>query len=292
MAAQPDAPLAPVMPQVPTPGSAKDDLPHRTAELAPLFAHAAACVPRSNKLALDLEAFDGHLVACAQARTRRDESVFFDSVSYACWDVDPANGGLARRTDHGRAFFACRDGKCEPETPEVTSYDGRALLVYDDVKHPLEIYERRADGSRGARTHSFAVPPELAKANPDHGEVVYVGQTIFARGSDTTVVLDDAGHVLGTAPGNRVDALDDTHALIRTIEHEDAPDPDHLAIRSSLRGTLWAEGHGAPVTLDRDYTAGPVLLGSAAYALAGRTLYVLDPKTLHAKKSYPIATCH
>jgi hypothetical protein len=137
------------------------------------------------------------------------------------------------------------------------------------------------------------VPAELAKADPLHGDIVYAPPAIFApdRAAGTTLVLDDHGQVLGTVKGTRVDMLDETHVLIRVVEEEDAADPEHLTVRSSLRATLWTAGRGAPVALDHDYTGGPVLLGGAAYALAGRTLYLLDPKTLHARKSHPIATC-
>ncbi len=134
----------------PPPSSARDDLPHRTAELAPLFVGSLTCVPSSDELTFDLEVFDGQLVTCAQAWTRRDASVFLDR-----W--------------------------------------------------------RSTNGTTTAR---------------------------------------------------------------------------------AARATLWSAGRGAPVALDHDYSGGPVLLGGAAYALAGRTLYVLDAKTLRARRSYSLATCH
>src|SRR4051794_5890838 len=82
------------------PGSANDDLPHRTKEMRARLARAQTCVPRAVKaspgdVALDdaisllLDSDGAQLVVCAQAPTRRQESVFFDQVSYACWNVDP-----------------------------------------------------------------------------------------------------------------------------------------------------------------------------------------------------------
>jgi hypothetical protein len=162
----------------------------------------------------------------------------------------------------------------------VISYDGKALLVYDDPEHPIEIFARDGEGKRGARTASFALPRELAKLDPLHGEFVYVGHTIFARG-ETTLVLDDSGHMLASVPGGRVDVVDDSHVLVRVIEHVQTADPDHVEEHASRRGVLFEGGKQSKVTLDRDYA--PVRFGAGAYAVVDRKLLVLDGKSLSAR---------
>jgi hypothetical protein len=272
--------------------SAGDDLPHRRAMLVPLFEHAERCIPRgaphqedppqpSDEIVLGLDAFAEQLVVCAQVDTRRGGSVFSDLVSYACWNVDPASGQLERRKDLARAFFACRDGACPPEATDVASYDGRGLLVYDEASQPVQLFARNADGSRGARVRSFAVPPELRALDPMHGAFVYVGRAIFVRDGAParTLALDDEGHVHGSVAGDDIRVVDDGHVLVI----------DHRSHRASLFDlSTFATSR---VSLDPALASGPVAFAGHAYALAGRTLVELDPTTFRGRKRLALATC-
>ncbi len=260
---------------VAVPAEAHDDLPHRKAELAPQLARALTCFPAGDDFDPAIDAYDGHLVLCAQALTRRGVSAFSDRVSYACWNLD--GGVLARRTDLGRGFFDCQDGTCTGELTEVTSHDGRTLLVYDDKRQRISIFERMPDGSRGARTHDFALPADVPTDNLLAWAFVHAGRTIFARDGDHTFVLDDDGKLLGSTPGERIDVGDDGHVLGREAE--------------AIAGTWWIAGKPHQRSLARNYSSGPVVLDGKAYALAGKTLYTLDGTTLAEKSSRALPLC-
>ena len=278
VAAAPPAPAADAAAPIVTvrlPDEAKDDFPHRKAELAPQLVRALTCFPAGDDFEPAIDAYDGHLVLCAQALTRRGVSAFSDRVSYACWNLD--GGVMARRTDVGRGFFDCQDGTCTGELTEVTSYDGHTLLVYDDQQQRIAIFERMPDGSRGARAHEFALPADVPTDNLLAWAFVHAGRTIFARDGERTFVLDDDGKLLGSTPGERIDVGDDSHVLVREAE--------------AVAGTWWVAGKPHKRSLARKYSSGPVVLDGKAYALAGTRLYTLDATTLAEKSSRAIPSC-
>ena len=264
-------------PVVPRPGSAKDDLAHRKAQIDPLLATAQSCVPRrgllgrndEDQIELALDAFDNHLVVCTQVLTRRDVSVFFDPVSYACWNVDPATGALARRGDLGRSYFRCQDGGCAPLADATANgYSAGTRVVYDEAKHKLEI----TDGKPTA----IASPAELTDHEPLRGELTYVGQTLFAITDKSVIVLDRAGHELGREPGDEVHVVDDTHVLVfgkssQQTLHDLSPHKTRkVTVPARLR---------------------PVQLAGTLYAIDGaRRLAVLDA-AFRVKTTRPLATC-
>ena len=263
-----------------------DDHEHTTEALAPLFAKADACIPThddpdqpDHSLRVAIDAFGGKLVACAQQLTREHGSVFLQPVSYACWDVDPATGKLARRTDLARSYFACQDG-CDGDRAYghgQVSYDGKRVVTWDDDEtHPLEVYERKSDDSRGAKLGTVAATENGQQL--DLLGLVFVGDALI-EGSGTPNVFDLTGKSVAKLPEGELRVVDEMHVIV-------------LGEKSA---TLYdtASHKQSKVTIEA-FTSGPVRLGGAAYALDNRTLVVLDGKTFKKdarKKPLPLATC-
>jgi hypothetical protein len=283
--AVPAAPPAPQVPQYPASGTASDDLPHRRQALAWL-ATVGNCVPRSRYdeaiplapegLPLALDSFDGRLVLCAQSATRRDVSVFFDDVSYACWNVDPATAAVSRRADLGRSYFRCQDGACpEGDTFEAISRDGTERLVYDEAKQALSLFTRPG----GALVRSFPFPrgADLAFWR---GTLTLVGHTIFVVTEDGILVLDDRGKPLGKLSGSELNVVDEGAVL---------------AVRDERHATLYelATRKSTPIALAAPYLAGAIRHGGGFYAVnsKARKLVKLDPKTLQPLRTLAFPIC-
>jgi len=261
---------------------ANDDFPHRGARLTPLLASARDCVPRADLLGPDeepvtlaLDTFDDHLVACAQVLTRRGGSVFLDPVSYACWNVDPKTAAVTRRADLARSYLRCQAGGCVPyEDRTVTSYEGTEQLTFDGAKHELAITTRA-----GAAVRSFASPPELDGTEPLHGDLTYVGHTIFAVADQTVLVLDDHGRALGHAAGRDVHVMDAGHVLV--TEDEQHATLYDLATHATRR-----------VQIPAPYMAQAVRFHDVLYAIDdARRLAVLDPSTFRVRQTHPLVVC-
>ena len=275
----------PRVPQVRPSGTASDDLPNRRREFAWL-ATVGNCVPPSRRdeshplqlevLSMALDSFDGHLVLCAQSSTRRDVSVFFDDVSYACWNIDPATAAVSRRADLGRSYFRCQDGACPPgDTFEAISRDGTERLVYDEAKQELSLFTRPG----GALVRSFPFPrgADLAFWR---GTLTLVGHTIFVVTDDEILVLDDRGKPIGKLGGNNLHVVDEGAVL---------------AIRDERHATLYdlATRRSTPIALTSPYLAVAVRHGSAFYAVnsKARKLVTLDPKTLQPVRKLSLPIC-
>jgi hypothetical protein len=269
----------PIVAKLPRAGSARDDLAHRRRDLAWL-AGKIDCVPAlaparpdGPELALALDSYGGRLVLCAQASTRRGVSVFFDDVSYACWNVDPATAAVARRADLGRAFFRCQDGACQPDADgRAVSYDGAAELVFSADQKELAIVGRPG----GARVRAFP----LAGESFLRGELTLVGRTIFAIQGEEIAVLDDRGARVGKLAGPELRVLDADLVL---------------AVRDEAHGTLYdlAARRETPVQLAVPYVAGAVRHAGEVLAVDGaaRALVRLDPATLRPLGSRPLPRC-
>ncbi|HWU86482.1 MAG TPA: hypothetical protein VN253_04380, partial [Kofleriaceae bacterium] len=242
-------------------------------------ASARDCVPpRDDTLALALDAYDGHLVLCAQASTRRDVSVFFDDVSYACWNVDPATAAVSRRADLGRAYFRCQDGACPPGPgDEAVSHDGTEQLVFSEAKRELSIFSRPA----GALVRSFASPPDFAGQEFLRGQLTLVGHTIFAIIDHSIFVLDDRGAARGKLDGIDLHVVDEGHVL---------------AIRDEQHATFYelASRKAAQIALTAPYLAGAIRHGGTFFAVDGdaRKLVTLDPQTLQPRRALSLPICH
>ncbi len=265
------APPGPRMPVVKT--WAYDDLPHRTAELAPVIEHANDCIPSAAKdrngepieLSVAIDAFDGKLVACLQSLTRQGGSVFFDRVSHVCWNVDPASGKLTRRSDLSRAFFACQDGCDGNEDVSyhagTISYDGHRVAVWpEEPEGPITIYELPAK----KQVTSF-------KQDALDFTALYLGNVLIEGAA-----YDETGTEIAKLPAGEARVLDDTRAII--VDGKQAT----IFNVSTKRAQA--------VTLDRAYTAGPVAFAGGAFAIAGRKLFVLDQK-LKLKKTINLPAC-
>jgi hypothetical protein len=259
---------------------AYDDHAHTTETLAPILAKADACIPvhddpdqSDHSLVVAIDAFGGKLVACAQQLTREGGSVFLEPVSYACWDVDPATGKLSRRADLARSYFMCQDG-CDGERAYghgQISYDGKRVITWDDDEtHPLEIYERKPDDSRGAKLGS--VPATEEGHQLDLRGPVFVGDALIIENQ----VFDLTGKAVVKLPEGQVRVVDETHVIVIGEK------------QSTLYDTKTHKQ--SKVAVDA-FTSGPVRLGTAAFALSDRSLVILDGKTFKKKKSLPLATC-
>jgi hypothetical protein len=265
------------VPVVPRSGTAKDDFPHLQRELSWL-ARAQDCVPpEDDLLSLALDSYGGKLVLCAQALTRRDISVFFDDVSYACWNVDPATAAVTRRADLGRSYFRCQDGTCPMLTfNKAISYDGTKQVVLAEGKPELSIFARPA----GTLIRSFASLPAFAGQELQRGELTLVGDTIFGIVDQTIHVLDDRGGVRGKLEGIELHVVDDGHVL---------------AIRDEQHATLYelATRKSTPISLTAPYLAGAVRHGGTFFAVDDdtRKLVTLDPKTLQPRRSLSLPIC-
>ncbi|MBX3155627.1 MAG: hypothetical protein KF773_06490 [Deltaproteobacteria bacterium] len=284
------APLPPVAPTAPAPvpaaapapaqmrvkasGTAKDDLPHLRAQLAWLE-RVGDCIPQDRELSLALDAYDGKLVACVQVMTRRDVSVMLDPVNYACWDVDPATGQVAKRRDLGRAYFDCRDGACPPgETRRFVSYDGTAQVLASET----ELTIARRPGDAPVRTLPFTMELFL------RGSVTYVGARLFVLDPDGPAVhvLDDrSGKAIDKLDGISVHVVDGGHVLVGG-----AGDEDHILYDL-------VSGKRTKVIRGAEYLETMVALKGAYYAVDGeaRRLVALDPRTLQPQRSLPLRTC-
>lgn len=185
--------------------TAKDDLAHRKTELAPMFANTDTCIPSETVDARwDLDAYDGHVVVCMQAMTRRGTSVFSDMVNYACWNVDPATGKASKRGDLGRSYFRCQDGACAPDSGHrAVSWDGASILTVDDKTV-------RVTDKAGKERASFATPKALQRQNFQSGDLTLVGHTIFAIYDDVVHAYSDAGKDLGSFDGRDLHVIDAT----------------------------------------------------------------------------------
>jgi hypothetical protein len=264
------------IPQVHPSGSAADDFPSLKQELAWL-ARAADCVPqKEGLLELALDSYDGKLVLCAQGLTRRDVSVFFDEVSYACWNIDPATAAVTRRADLGRSYFQCQDGTCPMLTiNRFVSHDGTKEVALAEGKAELSIFARPG----GALIRSFAGPAALAGQELHRGNLILLGDTIFAV-ADQVHVLDSRGAVRGKLEGNHVHVVDAGHALV---------------IQDHRRATLYelASGKSTPISLTARHLAGAIRHGGTFFAVDSdtRKLVTLDPKTLQPRRSIPLPLC-
>jgi hypothetical protein len=261
------------------PTTDKPDVAQMRARLRPLLRSAQTCVPRADllppkdMLELALDSFDGHLVVCAQVT-----SAAFDAVSYACWNVDPRSGAVARRGDTGRAYFRCQDGAAEQGCGRsVVDYAGTRLVTFDN-RHTLAIALR--DGTRVRSIPSLpSLAPELQR-----GIMTYVGDLLFIVVDDgpdspgATIVLDDRGHAIGRARGTDVEVIDGGHVMI--IDESDQATVYDVATRAHRTVAV-------PVAFTHD----AVGLGGALYALDGRELVTLDPRTFAPRGRVALATC-
>jgi hypothetical protein len=297
---------------------ANDDFPSRRAELAPWLLHADTCIPPRDALQrghgnsglpddgallLGLDVYDDHLVACTDVFTRRGNSVFFDRVSYGCWNVDATTGKLARRADLPRAYLDCRDGGCPAgDNAAWPSYDGHEVVVRDDDRRMFDVYARDAQGGRGKKLRSFKTPDdpvgEPASIAADLGGVVFV-----AVPEDKVVVVDERGRELHHDPGSFVHVLDATTARILANPLH-AVDFDVVARRATaiaLPGCVAGE-LGSPSdqrsaecsdALATTHLGDAVRLKGTLYAVAdaGRRLLVVDAASYRATASRALAVC-
>lgn len=251
--------------------NAKDDLPHLRARLAWLD-RVGDCIPVDEDLLLALDAYDGKLVACAQVITRRGASVFFDPVSYACWNVDPATGAVAKRRDRGRDYFRCQDGACTAGATAHVSHDGAHELIVSDGK--LAIVRRPG----GAPVRELAFPTE----DPMRGDLTLVGSSLIYvdRANAAVNVHDDRGALRTTLAGLSVHVVDDTHILASGM------DGDHI-LYDLVSGQRTVVARGA------DYLEAMVRFGGAYYAVDGdaRAIVALDPASLQPRHAQPLRTC-
>ena len=264
----------PPTPQLPT--EANDDLPHTRAKLAPLVAGKRDCIPNvpDSEASVALDSFDGKLVACLQVVTRRDISVFFDRVSYACWNLDPKTAKLERRDDLGRSWFACQDGSCLPGYMNRTvAYDGKTTLAFDDAKHVVTIAARD-----GKVVRTFAAPKELAGQELLAHELTLVGAIWFAHVDDANLVFDDRGKQLAKLAGADVQVLDATHVLVAAV---------------AGKGTIFdvTARSTREVELPGDFAEHAVLHAGGLYAMVERAFVTLDPKTFRERSRVPLKTC-
>lgn len=270
------SPGIPVL-RVPRSGSAKDDFPHLKKELAWL-AKAQTCVPsQDEQIRLALDSYGGKLVLCAQVSTRRDVSVFFDDVSYACWNVDPTSAAVSRRADFGRSYFQCQDGSCQPgDHNKAVSYDGTQQVVLAEAKPELSVLARPA----GTLVRSFSAPPAFGGQELLRGELTLVGHTIFGIVDQTIYMFDDQGSMRGKLDGNSLQVADDGHVL---------------AVRDEQHATLYeiATRKSTPITLAAPYIAGAVRHAGTFFAVDGENgkLVTLDPKTLQPRRSLVLPIC-
>jgi hypothetical protein len=305
----PDPVAPPRVYRLPRPGSAKDDFPHRRAAMVPRLAAAQSCVPRSEEnaedpghdtLTIELDHLGSELVACVQQPTRRDVSVFFDVVSYACWNVDPATGHLTRRADLGRSYYRCQDGGCATDgNNQATSFDGTARVVLDGAK--IAMRARPGD----AELASFPTPAAFVGKELLRGEIAYIGHLIFLRSqSDNSAqfeVFDERGTQVATLSGRELQVVDDD--LVLAIGDElraTAFDPRTRTTRAlSSAGCTHDDFHEAPEPSPGCRAAvaathfDAVRFKGKLYGIdqIKRALVELDPATFRERKRVPIATC-
>lgn len=249
--------------------AANDDLGHRTAELAPIFAKADDCIPTSNDppITIAIDAFEDALVACAQVRTRQGATVFVDNVSYTCWNVDPKNGALTKRTDRARAYFGCQDG-CPGEVAFRSgsiSWDGKRIVLRG-IENTVDVYERETDGSKGSLVKTFAVPKY-------EDVILHIGSLFFTDGG---LVLDEAGKTVARLPRGPVRVVD-----AKRVIHVD-----------SSRGTLFdlATKRKQLRRLEHMYGSGPIAFDGTLYAIADRKLVELNAR-LKKKREISLPAC-
>ncbi len=271
--------------------------------MAARFATADDCIPAGplapdgvgdviepNVLVLALDSYAGALVLCSQAWTRRNISVFFDRVSYACWQIDPKTAALHRRADLGRSYWACQDGNCEPAAQPtnaavasdgaVVSRDGTEWLIAESSSD-LQIYARTAAGARGALVRSFPRPAELVGKEPLPGELALVGHSVIAaeQNKDAFIVLDDRGVRIAELAGTQLHVIDDARIAVwppedrQPVQVFDLRTREQSAVTSPFVKT--AVGH-----------AGSLF----AIDAAKRSLIALTP-AFAVRASLPLKTC-
>ena len=274
--------------------------------MASVFAGAKTCIPSPatvgdpadpmHQLGLALDAFDGHLVACAQVPTRRGVSVFFDLVSYACWNVDPATAKLERRLDLARAYFDCASG-CDDNSRAV-AYDGKTVVTYAAGK--LAIAPRAADGTAGAVIRTLPAPAGLGDDDELlRGDLIALPHAIAVHVGGEFVVIDDStGTELARAPGIAAGVVDDTHLLVLPppppgTDEVDAPPSSPPPPPPKFTASLIDVAHKkiTHLTLPDNAIADVVSLAGKTYAIAGRTLLELDAATFAVKSHRALPAC-
>lgn len=297
------------MPRVHPPGSAKDDLPHRRAEMVPKLAAARSCVPHiednpedpgHDSLTIELDRLGNELVACAQLPTRRDVSVFFDRVSYACWNLDPATAHLTRRADLGRSYYRCQDGGCVPEDHQATSYDGSARVVVDDTS--VTILARPGD----KEIARFPTPTDLVGKAMFRDDLAYVGHLIYIHplddGPARFEVYDERGTQVATLPGGEMHVVDDDLVVVATDPlHATLFDPRTKKTRTfAAAGCTNDELHvstdaspGCQAAVLATHLTDAIRFRSKLYAIDQfkPALVELDPATFRERKKLPLAVC-
>ena len=314
---EPERPARPRPPRVArTPGPANDDHPHHRDAIAPWLDHADACIPPRDALlrgqpdsglpgdddvTIALDSYADHLVACAQLLTRRGNSVFFDPVSYACWNVDPARGTVARRPDLARAYLDCQDGSCAPAAAAWPSYDGSELVVRDDDRRAFDVFARGADGKRGVTLRTVAEPAD--PVGEPAGILADLHGVLFVAVEDAVVAIDERGNQIAHAHGVRVDVVDATtvRIVIDPLHVVDVDVAARHALAFALPGCTADELTGSrdqvsavcDDALVATHLADAVRFGGALYAIdnTGRRLDVLDPATYRATATRPLAVC-
>jgi hypothetical protein len=298
------------------PGPANDDYPHRVQAIAPWLDHADACIPPADALlrgrpdrglpgdddlTVTLDAYADQLVGCGQLLTRRGNSVFFDHVSYACWNVDPKRGTLARRADLPRAYVDCQDGRCEPAAAQWPSYDGKEVVVRDDDRRVFDVFARAPDGRRGKKLRTIAEPAD--PVGEPSAIVADLGGVLFIAVEDGVVAVDERDHPIAHAKALRADVLDATTVRI-VVDPLHVVDVDVAARRAlafALPGCTADELSGrrdqvsavCDDALVATHLVDAVRFGGMLYAIdnAGRRLDVLDPATYRATATRPLAVC-
>jgi hypothetical protein len=298
------------------PGPANDDLPHRRAAIAPWLDHADTCIPPrdallrgqpehglpgDDDLTLSLDAYADHLVTCAQLQTRRGNSVFFDRVSFACWDVDPARGTLTRRADLGRSYLDCQDGRCEPAAATWPSYDGSEVVIRDDDRRVFDVFARGSNGARGKKLRTVAEPADPVGEPP--AVVADLRGVLFVSLEDRVLAIDARGSAFATAGGLVASVVDPTTVRIVT-DALHALDVDVVTHRETVIqlpgcednefGASSPDPTGPCVTvLAATHLVGAIRYHGTLYATDdnGRRLDVLDPATYRATAARALAVC-
>jgi hypothetical protein len=276
--------------------------------MVPKLVTARSCIPPSednpddpghDALTVALDRIDGMLVACAQLLTRRGTSVFFDMVSYACWDVEPTTAHLTRRADLGRSYFDCQDGECTDDR-QATSYDGSARVVVDDAAISIVT---RPDGKPIAQ---FPRPADVVADGLLRGDLVYLGRLLYVHTEtdhrSQIRVLDGRGQAVATLPGRGLQIVDDDLVLaITDALHATAFEPRTRITRQLAGNDCTADELAGRTDASTRCTAAlatthltdAVRFRGKLYAVDQdrRRFVELDPATFRERKALPLATC-
>jgi hypothetical protein len=281
-------------------GTANDDFPHRKKEMAVALAGAQTCVPKleppsgeipDHQLALVLDAIRGDLVVCAEALTRRDVSVFFDMVTYACWNLDPKTGFLTRRRDLGRSYFECRDGTCTNDTAQI-SFDGKSRVEVGETT--LTIVDRESGAVRLTIHPDF----DVKKAAFMRGDLTYLSNMLFVHVDDHVLVYDDHGAKVATLPGGMAQVVSD-HAVVSVSDDTEATAYD-LKTHETRKLTVAectppASEERTPrciAAVEATYFDAVEFRGNLyAVHASTRQLVVVDPKTHRQRSAKQLAIC-